>query len=42
MDQKDFKTPTELHDYAERTGNVYPREKECSPLQRQPVLSPEQ
>jgi hypothetical protein len=42
MDRKDFKTPTELYDYAERTGNVYVWEGMLAFAKRQRVLSPDQ
>jgi hypothetical protein len=42
MDQKDFKTPTELYAYAERTGNVYVWEGMLAFAKRQRVLSPDQ
>src|SRR5215469_5887414 len=42
MDQKDFRTSKELHDYAERTGNVYLWEGMLAFAKRQRVLSPDQ
>jgi hypothetical protein len=41
MDQKDFNTPTELYDYAERTGNAYVWEGTLPFAHRQRVLSPD-
>ena len=42
MDRRDFRTSKELHDYAERTGNVYLWEDMLAFAKRQRVLSPEQ
>ena len=42
MDRRDFRTFKELHDYAERTGNVYLWESTLAFTKRQRLLSPEQ
>jgi hypothetical protein len=42
MDRKDFATSKGLHDYAERTGNVYLWEGTHAFARRQRLLSPEQ
>ena len=42
MDRRDFKTAKALHNYAERTGNVYLWEGMLAFAKRQRVLSPEQ
>ena len=42
MDRRDFKTAKALHNYAERTGNVYLWESTLAFTKRQRLLSPEQ
>src|SRR3974377_1086672 len=42
MDRREFKSSKALHDYAERTGNVYVWEGMLAFAKRQRVLSPEQ
>src|SRR3974390_1695623 len=42
MDRRDFKTAKALHNYAERTGNVYLWEGMLAFAKRQRMLSPDQ
>ena len=42
MDRRDFKTAKALHNYAERTGNVYLWEGMLAFAKRQRVLTPDQ